>query len=92
MPEATPSPDAPQSSPEALCLHCKVQPATKVEGINGFTLCDGCYFDTGIDDSNFMQLPPRTAQDRLIAVLMAENERLRRALYACERILSGGEA
>lgn len=27
-----------------MCLHCKAQPASKVEGEHGFTLCNGCYF------------------------------------------------
>lgn len=74
-----------------MCLHCKQSSATKVEGPDGFTLCDACYFATGLDDTGLMPLPPQSAQSRFIARLMAENERLRRALYACERILAGGE-
>lgn len=75
------------------CLHCKNAPATKVEGPEGFTLCDGCYYQAGLDGLDLaMPVPPQSAQSRLIAVLMAENMRLRRALYACQRIVAGGEA
>ena len=31
------------------CLHCHNTPATKVEGPEGFTLCDACYHTSQID-------------------------------------------
>ncbi len=65
-----------------MCLHCKQLPATKVEGEEGFTLCDACYFRA---------LPPAgTAQDRLIAVQAAEIQRLTRELAAARSALCGG--
>ena len=66
------------------CLHCKKAPATKVEGADGFTLCDDCYFQALPD------VPPRTAQDRLIAVQTAEILRLTRELAAARNALVGG--
>lgn len=74
----------------AMCLHCKRLPASKVEGPDGFTLCSDCYFATGVDGSNFMQLPPRTAQDRMIAVLVARVHDLTTELAAARNALIGG--
>lgn len=95
MPVAPPSPDAPPSQggpvgslPPMLignwCLHCKLKAATKVEGPDGFTLCDACYFQALPD------VPPRSAQDRLIAVQTAEILRLTRELEAARNALVGG--
>ena len=65
-----------------MCLHCKQLPATKVEGEQGFTLCDACYFQA---------FPPAdTAQDRLIAVQSAEIRRPTRELAAARSALCGG--
>ena len=75
----------PWAKPSAtMCLHCHQQPATKVEDERGFTLCDACYFQALPD------VPPRTAQDRLIAVQTAEILRLTRELAAARNALVGG--
>lgn len=91
MPEALPSPDAPQSPLGALCLHCKAQPASKVEGEHGFSLCDSCYFGASLDELVGMApLPRRSAQDRMIAFLISEVLRLTRELEQSRNVLCGG--
>jgi len=67
-----------------VCLHCKQSPATKVEGPDGFTLCDACYFQA------LPEVPHRSAQDRMIAVQSAEILRLTRELAAARNALVGG--
>lgn len=67
-----------------MCLHCKRLPATKVEGPDGFTLCDACYFQA------LPEVPHRSAQDRLIAVQAAEIQRLTRELAVARNALCGG--
>ena len=67
-----------------MCLHCKQSPATKVEGPDGFTLCDACYFQAP------PEVPYRSAQDRLIAVQSAEILRLSRELAEARNALCGG--
>lgn len=95
MPTPASSPDAPpsqggpvESLPPMLvgnwCFSCKLKAATKVEGADGFTLCDDCYFQA------LPYVPPRTAQDRLIAVQAAEILRLTRELEAARNALVGG--
>lgn len=68
----------------SMCLHCRKLPATKVEGEEGFTLCDACYFQA------LPEVPHRSAQDRLIAVQAAEIQRLTRELAVARNALCGG--
>lgn len=67
-----------------MCLHCRELPATKVEGPDGFTLCDACYFQA------LPEVPHRSAQDRMIAVQTAEILRLTRELAEARNALCGG--
>lgn len=91
---ALPSPDAPpsqggpvESLPLMLtgnwCLHCMVMAATKLEGADGFTLCDACYFQT-------FPAAPQSAQDRLIMWQSAEIVRLAGELERARNMLCGG--
>lgn len=82
-----------------MCLHCKKLPACKVEGPEGFTLCNRCYYEAGLDELDMpAPLPPLSAQSRIIAqqtamivALTAEIARLRRGIHAAQRIALGGE-
>jgi hypothetical protein len=65
------------------CLHCKNEPATQVEGADGFTLCQSCYHTSQIAPPPASPLQMED-MEREIDMLQAINKKLARARKVLE--------